>query len=369
MRLNTIRRPSRAGLAGAMVAGLVTAVLFPGVAHAAPPSNDNFAGAQPIDALPFISRLTLAAATFEAGEPQASCDHNPGSPSVWYTFTPTESGAFVLDADSWGGNYTPRAAAYTGTSLADLTEVACTGFRSVVRFEAGRTLYLQFNAPDTGAKELTFALRQAQPLVPTLRVSPQAPSMFDDVRFDNHSHDPEGGGSSIEKLDFGDGTVVSPQPSYAYHRYAADGDYTVRLNISGSGGRTATTTQVVSVRTHDVAITGFGAPATARVGVTKQLTVDVANTRYAENVTITLYRGGSAGYEAVGTLTKAVPARPKRPVRFTFDYTFSNADLAEGTVVFKAVAAPDGVRDALPSDNTVIAPATTVRPAATSRTA
>jgi hypothetical protein len=348
-----------------VVAGSEWTSPFRFTAEALPrPANDNFADAQPIDALPFSTRFTLAAATFEAGEPQASCDHNPGSPSVWHTFTPAESGAFVLDADSFGGNYTPLAAAYTGTSLADLTEVACVGGENVVRFEAGHTYYLQFNAAGTGAKDLTFSLRQARPLEPSLRVSPAAPSVYDNIRFDGDSWDPEGEGTSVTELDFGDGTVIDPEPSYAHHRYAADGDYTVRLTISGSGGRTATLTQVVSVRTHDVAVTGFSAPASARVGVTKQLTVDVASTRYAENVTVTLYRGGSAGYQAVGTLAKAVPAQPNRTVRFTFDYTFTEADLAEGTVVFKAVAEPAGVRDALTADNTVIAPATRVRPAA-----
>lgn len=326
------------------------------------PANDDFAAAEPIDALPFLGRTTVAAATFQTGEPRGTCDYNYGSPSVWYSYTPTETGAFVLDGDSWGSD-TAVAAAYTGTSLADLTEVVCTGYRTVFRAEAGQTLYLQFNAPSAGAEEVVLGLRAAAPLEPDLRVSPEAPSMFDDVRFDDYSNDPEGYGTSIEELDFGDGTVVHPQPSYVYHRYAADGDYSVRLVTRSLGGRTATITEVVSIRTHDVAVTGFAAPATARVGVTKPLTVDVANSRYAENVTVTLYRGDGSGYTPVGTLTKAVPARPNRTVRFSFSYTFTAADLAEGDVVFKAVAEPVDVREALPANNTVIAPATLVRPA------
>ncbi|TDV43081.1 PKD domain-containing protein [Actinophytocola oryzae] len=328
-----------------------------------PPVNDHFDAAQPIGTLPFTSRLTLAAATSEAGEPSASCDLNPGSPSVWYSFTPEESGAFVVDADSFGGNYTPRVGAYTGTSLADLTEVACIAGQNVVRFDANRTVYLQFTAAGTGARDLSFGVWPARPLEPNLQVSPAAPSVFDDVRFDGYSWDPEGDGTSIEELDLGDGTVAHPQSSYVYHRYTADGDYTVRLDIRGSGGRTATISKVVSVRTHDVAVTGFAAPATGRVGMTRQVSVDVANTRYAENVTVTLYRGDSTGYQAVRALTGPVPAQAGRTTRFTFDYTFTDADLAEGTVVFKAVAEAGGVRDALPSDNTVIAPATRVRPA------
>jgi len=329
------------------------------------PGNDDFAAAETIGSLPFLGHVTLAAATVEADEPTASCDHNPGSPSVWYTYTPAETGALALDADSWGGHIAV-AGVYTGTSMADLTEVECVGYRSVFRAEAGRTLFIQFNAADAGAEDVVFGLRAAAALEPALRISPEAPSVFDELLFYDSSNDPEGYGTGVEELDFGDGTVVNPeQQSYAYHRYAADGDYTVVLTVSSIGGRTATTSQVLSVRTHDVAITGFTAPAAGRVGTTKPLTVDVANNRYDENVTVTLYRGTAAGYEEVGTLTKAVPARPRRTVRFGFDYTFTAADLAEGNIVFKAVATAADVREAVPVDNTVIAPATRVHPAST----
>ncbi|ROP37087.1 PKD domain-containing protein [Saccharothrix texasensis] len=326
------------------------------------PANDHFADRAVVDALPALNRVSLAAATVEAGEPAASCDLNPGSPSVWYTYTPVETEVIALDADSWGG-HNAVAAAYTGTSLGDLTEVVCTGYRTLFRAEAGRPLHFQFNAAHATADEVVLGLRLAQALRPDLRVSPEAPSIHDDVRFTDYSDDPEGGGTAIDELDFGDGTVVDPTDGYAYHRYAADGDYTARMTVSGQGGRTATTTRTVSVRTHDVGITGFSAPATARVGTTRPLTVTVADTRYDETVTVTLHRGGSAGYQVVGTLTKPVPARQNRTVAFTFDYAFTAADLAEGTVVFKVVAEPVGVRDALSADNTVIAPAVRVLPA------
>jgi hypothetical protein len=330
----------------------------------AQPDNDDFAAAETVGALPFLGHVTLAAATLEPNEPTASCDYNPGSPSVWYSYTPAETEALALDADSWG-SHTAVAGVYTGTSLADLTEVECVGYRSVFRAEAGRTLFIQFNAPNAGAEDLVFGLRVAAALQPVLEISPDAPSVYDNVRFDGYSNDPEGYGTSVEELNFGDGTVVHPDQSYAYHQYAEDGDYTVVLAISGLGGRTATTSRVLSVRTHDVAITGFTAPTAARVGATKPLTVDVANTRYDETVTVTLYRGTAAGYEAVGTLTKPVPYDPTHKVRFAFDYTFTTTDLAEGNVVFKAVATATNAREAVPTDNTVIAPATRVRPAST----
>ncbi|MFE2752561.1 PKD domain-containing protein [Actinosynnema sp. NPDC059335] len=348
---------------------LVRSVSWMGVvwvtAEAMPPTpNDHFADRKAIDALPVFDRFPLATATVEAGEPVGSCDHNPGSPSVWYTYTPAVTETIVLDADSWAYRHLTVAAVYTGTSLADLTEVACaSSYRTLFRAEAGRTLQIQVNAADAGADDVSFGLSRARDLEPGLTVSPAPASIHEDVYFGNRSHDPEGGGTSIVELDFGDGTVlVRPTAGYAYHRYAADGDYTARLTVEGWGGRTATTKSTVTVRTHDVAVTGFAAPTSARVGATRTLEVEVANTRYDETVAVTLYRGGSAGYQAIGTVTKSVPARPGRVVRFAFDYTFTAADLAEGNVVFKAVAEPTGVRDAAPTDNTVIAPATVVLP-------
>ncbi|NUT53141.1 MAG: hypothetical protein HOV94_38530, partial [Saccharothrix sp.] len=330
---------------------------------AVPPApNDHFADRKVVDALPVLDRFPLATATVEAGEPAGGCDLNPGSPSVWYSYTPTTTGAIVLDADSWAYEHLTVATVYTGTSLADLTEVACvSSYRTLFRAEAGRTLHVQVRAAHAAADDVFFGMREAEPLRPELYVPRDDVSVYDNAYLANQSHDPEGGGTSIVELDFGDGTVVKPTGLYAYHRYPADGDYTARLTVEGSGGRTATTTATVHVRTHDVAVTGFAAPTAGRVGSTKALEVAVANSRYDETVTVTLYRGGSAGYQAIGTLTKPVPARPGRTVAFAFDYTFTAADLAEGDVVFKAVAEPAGVRDALPADNAVIAPATVVR--------
>ncbi|SER26433.1 PKD domain-containing protein [Actinokineospora terrae] len=323
-----------------------------------PPANDHFANAEVISELPFTGTVKLAAATVEAGEPTATCDHNPGSPSVWYRYTPAVTGALVLSADAWA-DHNAVAAVYAGSERA---EVACVhSHTSVVRAEAGRTLHIQFNAASAGADDVVLGLRAAADLRPALQVSPEGASIHDEVRFDNTSQDPEGYGTSIERLDFGDGTVVTPDRGYVYHRYAADGDYTARLTVASLGGRTATTTKTIPIRTHDVAITGFDVPTAARVDVTKPIDVTLANGRYTETVKVTLYRGTSAGFQPVTSLTKT--ARPNRTTRFPFTYTFTAADLTEGTIVFKAVAEPT-TRDALPSDNTVIAPATRVRRAA-----
>ena len=46
---------------------------------------------------------------------------------------------------------------------------------------------------------------------------------------------------------------------------------------------------------------------------------------------------------------------------FRFDYTFTSDDAVAGKVTFKAIAVIDGAADALPQDNEMIAPATTVK--------
>jgi hypothetical protein len=68
------------------------------------------------------------------------------------------------------------------------------------------------------------------------------------------------------------------------------------------------------------------------------------------------------GFEEVGQVTQGVPARAvRRKTNFEISYTFSQQDAAFGKVTFQAVATTLTARDANPSDNTVIAPATKVK--------
>ena len=48
-------------------------------------------------------------------------------------------------------------------------------------------------------------------------------------------------------FDFGDGTVITQSTPVASHRYAATGNYTISLTVSGSDGRSGSTTQDISV--------------------------------------------------------------------------------------------------------------------------
>ncbi len=109
-----------------------------------PPANDSFADAEVIPGLPFSDSLSTFLATTEPSElfPCA-----PAGKTVWYAFTPNAD--INLGADTFGSSFDTVLAAYTGTSLASLTPVACNdqfqGNQSKVTFSAtaGTTYYFQ----------------------------------------------------------------------------------------------------------------------------------------------------------------------------------------------------------------------------------
>ncbi len=183
--------------------------------------------------------------------------------------------------------------------------------------------------------------------------------MFDVVQFIDQSYDPGGVGFASFEWNFGDGTTAAVQ--YPTHQYAADNDYTVQHSVTTADGRTASTSQVVHVRTHDVAITRFAVPIAASAGQTRSIGVAISSKRYAEVVTVQLLKSVPGGFEPVGSLTQSVPVRQaNRTTDFAFSYTFTGADAQIGKVTFKAVATINGARDALPADNEAIAPPTKV---------
>jgi hypothetical protein len=153
--------------------------------------------------------------------------------------------------------------------------------------------------------------------------------------------------------DLGDGTTSTEwTPS---HQYAADGDYTVSLTVTTADGRTGSTTRNLQVRTHDVAITKFTVPQSAKAGQTRSVTVDINNTRYPEQVEVQLYKSTAYGWEWVGSLQMYVPVRPaNRTTSFAFSYTFTAQDAELGRINFRAVANIVNARDALPTNNEAI---------------
>jgi PKD repeat protein len=180
---------------------------------------------------------------------------------------------------------------------------------------------------------------------------PGDPSIFDMIQFYDVSRDPAGAGITSQAWTLGDGaTATGCCPT---HQYARDGDYTVTLTVTTPDGRTASTSQIVQVRTHDVAIVRIGGPRSAHVGQTIAVNVDVRNTRYPETVQVDLFKSVPGGFQQVFSLTQSVPVRPPggTSTRFAFSYTVTQSDGTIGKVTFKAVATIVDHRDPLPADN------------------
>ena len=247
------------------------------IQQATPPGNDNFETARPVTTLPFTDRIDFAAATLQAGEPAgANCEFfGPMIASAWYAYSPAVNGQLKV---SWSGGFEAHAVVYTGSSLGTLTQLGC-GFRPLA-VSAGTTYYIQI-AAETGRDVLDIELSQPPPPQAFFRFDPAEPNSVDAVSFFDQSFDPAGGLDFSEDWSFGDGSTFSGfNPT---HVYAADGDYVAGLRITTPDGRTASTQHTISVRTHDVGITGVSAPKSARSGQTKVIAVSIVNRRYAES--------------------------------------------------------------------------------------
>lgn len=323
-----------------------------------PPSNDDFAAALSIAALPFSGSVDISAAGLETGEPLPSCGGSV-SRTAWYTFTPAETRS--VSASISNASFSTVVAAYAGNSLANLTQVVCGVFggSATFRAEANTTYYLQVGGLFGQGGLLEFRLDEAPPPVAQFGFNPFDPSVFDLVQFFDFSFDPGGVGFASQAWTLGDGSTGSG--CCPTHQYAADGDYPVQLTVTTVDGRTASTAQTVQVRTHDVAITKFSAPKSASAGQTRAITVGINSRRYPETVEVQLFKSVPGGFQFVGVLTQSVPVRPSnRTTVFNFSYTFTSADAQVGKVTFKAVANVVGARDALPADNEAIASPTKV---------
>lgn len=323
-----------------------------------PPSNDDFANAGRITALPFSDTTDTTAATLEPGEPAPACGGGQLAGSVWYVFTPAVSET----VSATGGFGSSLVAAYTGTSIGSLSPLGCRAFGTplTLGLTAGTTYYFQSGGLFGQRGPLTFGLVVTPPPTVQFFFNPSDPSIFDSVQFLDESFDPGQVGIQSETWDFGDGTTATGCcPS---HRYAADGNYTSRLTVSTFDGRTGSASQTVHVATHDVAITKLTVPQAAKVGQTRAISVGLSDFRYPETVQVQLLKSGTGGgFQLVGTLTQSVSVLSgNRTTPFDFTYTFTADDAAVGRVSFEAVATIVNARDAQPADNTALALPTSV---------
>jgi len=129
------------------------------------PPNDDFAGAQPIPALPADVPVDTTNATLETLE---SMECGPVRRSVWYSYTAPADQVLTVDTNSLNdfSNVEADLAAYRGSSLGALTELGCAvGTRPLqFRVGGGETIYLRVGTETSSATRFTLLLRTVTPV-------------------------------------------------------------------------------------------------------------------------------------------------------------------------------------------------------------
>jgi hypothetical protein len=105
---------------------------LPANAAAAPPPNDLFAAAEPLDGASATATGMNEDATKEPGEPNHG--GNPGGHSIWYRWIAPEDG--IVTIKTAGSGFTPMAGVYTGLTVDGLTWVTWSSYGEAMRFSA-----------------------------------------------------------------------------------------------------------------------------------------------------------------------------------------------------------------------------------------
>ncbi len=329
---------------------LILALALPTGVLAAP-SNDDFAAATPILALPYSINADTAGATGETGEP-INCVNTLPPQTVWFSYTPSTTATLTILL-----NYSSMVGIFTGSSVDSLAFIACAPWyygQYSFTAQAGVTYYFQLSDYYGNGGTLPFLLELAPPPQVSVGYYPGDPTVYDTVYFNANVYDPAGIYGYTCTWAISDNTN-SDQTNF-YHQFASDGDYTVNLTCTTADGRSGTATQTIQVRTRDVSISGFSVPQVASSNQTKTINVNIKNNRYSDYVTVILVKGlPGGGQQQIGSLTIYVPARATKATTFKFSYTFTSTDATIGKVVFTATASIASGRDALPADNTATA--------------
>lgn len=326
-----------------------------------PPPNDNFANATPIEAIPYSDDINLLGATRESGEPTGTCVWEEGRPTVWYAFTPPQSGYYSVNL---GDAYPWWIVLYQGTALNDLQELGCRSVWSDLAtfggLEGGETYFIQVSAESSTNSQAAFYLDVPPPPFVDFEWWPYEPSIYSETNFSSYAYDPANVGITYLSWDLGDGTVVEGEDQYyVNHRYATDGDYEVFLTTTTADGRSASAGKTVQVRTHDVGISVFKVPSTGKPNQTRTIAIGLSNQRYGERVNVYLYKSNAYGdYETIAAqYDLALPVlKGKRRATglVTFRYTFTPQDAALGKVTFRARVEIIDHNDAYWPDNEAI---------------
>src|SRR5215213_3181307 len=151
----------RKGLQAVVLLAVLMFSLGPGstgTVYAAPPTNDTFANAAVVSSIPYSNNISTTEATetdpSDPGQSGIPCEGKllrPGKRTVWYRYPATTNRG--VHVDTIGSNYDTFIAIWKGTSLNNLTLVACDDdvfgdLYSEVLFStvAGSTYYIEVAA-------------------------------------------------------------------------------------------------------------------------------------------------------------------------------------------------------------------------------
>jgi hypothetical protein len=159
---------------------VATGLVLAAPAHAAAPTNDTFAGAVAIGALPFSAVVDTSQATTDTDDVNANA--NCGAPatdaSVWYTITPATDGGLLVDVST--SSYSAGVLVVTGTP-GSFQIWACGPQTIAFPVEAGTTYYLlmiddQQDGTGNGG-QLVIKVDTAPP-PPTISITPDLTAAF-----------------------------------------------------------------------------------------------------------------------------------------------------------------------------------------------
>ena len=296
------------GLTATNAHGTGAATLTLLVRDAPPPSsNDNFADAQVLPNAMGSVTGNNTQATRETGEPNHA--GNPGGHSLWYAWTAPADGSVTFD--TLGSTFDTLLAAYTGSSVASLMQVASNddysryGGQSRIDFPvaAGTTYFIAVDGLDGATGDIALQYTQAvvnPPVITgTLRASGQVGIAFSYQI--TATNDP----SSYTVTGLPPGLNVDQFSGFISGVPTSDGPFDLALTAYNSGGNGKATLKLTILPVPPVVTSSRTAGGQVGIPFTYQITADNAPTSFdASNLPPGLAVDAASGIIS-GTPTKA----------------------------------------------------------------
>ncbi len=141
--------------------------------------------------------------------------------------------------------------------------------------------------------------------------------------FDASASSANGGTITKYTWDFGDGNITTTTNPIIAHTYALHGDYTVKLTVEDSEDLNDTTSKIVEVRRHDIAVIDVSP---ARDWIYETWTIDINVTltnqgNFTENPVVNVYFNSTGGPQLIGTQTVGLDPGETKILTFVWDTT------------------------------------------------